>query len=458
MLKKGELIEVTIEKNIFGGEGLGRVENSALFVPEGVEGDVVEVEIISTNKSYSRGIIKKIIQPSEKREIPACLYFKECGGCDFMMVKYGEQLILKKKMVEEVISKIGRLKTDKYKLNSTVGADSVELSYYYRNKIIQPFGKVADKVISGFYKKRTHEIIDSEKCIIQSDISNEIIKKLKEITEKHSISMYNEKTGEGYLRNVMIRVNRVGDVMVVFILNSNNENKIIPVAKEILDNFSEIKSVYHSINTDKTNTLLGKKNKLLFGEKFIVETLNDVKFNISPASFFQVNIFQTKKLYDLAISYFENIKGKVILDAYSGTGTIGMLVAKEASFVYCVEENSSATADAKRAANINNILNVEFITGKMEEKIYEVTTKNKKVDGIIFDPPRSGISENILIETAKCKIPEIVYISCNPSTFARDIEILGKLGYKLEEVTPVDMFPHTHHIEIVAKIIMEDSI
>lgn len=280
---------------------------------------------------------------------------------------------------------------------------------------------------------------------------------MKEITEKHGITTYDEKSGKGLLRNVMVRVNRAGDVMVVFIINNQNEKSIIPVAKEIISEFKEIKSVYASINCDKTNTVIGKKNILILGEKFIVETLNDIKFNISPASFFQVNLFQTEKLYNKAINYFENINGKVIIDAYSGTGTIGMIVAKNAEFVYCVEENSSATTDAIRAAKFNNIENIEFITGKMEEKIYEVTNSSRLVDGIIFDPPRSGISENILNETAKSKIPEIVYISCNPSTFARDVEILKRVGYKLIEVTPVDMFPHTHHIEIVAKIILEDN-
>lgn len=458
MLKKGQLIEVKIEKNIFGGEGLGRVDSIPVFVPDSVEGDVVNAELISVNKSYARAIIKEIINSSNKREEPECIYFKECGGCDFMMVRYNEQLKLKKKMVAEVIGKIGKISTEEYLLNDTIGADKIEFSYFYRNKVIQPLGTKNKKVISGFYKKRTHEIIDSEKCIIQSDISNKIIKKMKEIAEKHRITIYNEKTGEGFLRNIMVRTNRNGDAMVVFIINSRNEKGIIDIAKEIKGSFKEIKSVYVSLNSEKTNTLLGKKNILILGEQFIVETINGIKFNISPASFFQVNLFQTEKLYNTAVNYFENIQGKIILDAYSGTGTIGMIIAEKAEFVYCVEENSSATSDAERAADYNKIKNIEFINGKMEEKIYEIINNKKRVDGIIFDPPRSGISENILIETAKYKIPEIVYISCNPSTFARDAEILKRVGYKLKEVTPVDMFPHTHHIEIVAKIILEERI
>ena len=263
------------------------------------------------------------------------------------------------------------------------------------------------------------------------------------------------RTAQGIRRGDGSLIRFDGNAAVL--INNQNEKSIIPVAKEIISEFKEIKSVYASINCDKTNTVIGKKNILILGEKFIVETLNDIKFNISPASFFQVNLFQTEKLYNKAINYFENINGKVIIDAYSGIGTIGMIVAKNAEFVYCVEENSSATKDAIRAAKFNNIENIEFITGKMEEKIYEVTNSSRLVDGIIFDPPRSGISENILNETAKSKIPEIVYISCNPSTFARDVEILKRVGYKLIEVTPVDMFPHTHHIEIVAKIILEDN-
>lgn len=456
MLSKGEEIELFIEKNVFGGEGLGRYNNIPVFVPESVEGDTLIVEVISINKNYARGLIKTIKSSSIYRIDPECVYFKDCGGCDFMMVDYQEQLKLKKKMVDEVISRIGKINSDMYKLNDTVGSDTKENSYYYRNKIIQPFGKRGKTVISGFFKKRTHEIIDSEQCLIQSEISNKIIKKLKEITETEGISIYDEKSGKGFLRNVMIRVNKCGDVMVVFIANGNNPNKVSFTVKKVTEYFPQIKSVYFSVNTDKTNTLLGKNNFLLWGEPFIVEELNGIKFNISPQSFFQVNLFQTEKLYNIAINYFENIDGKVILDAYSGTGTIGMMVSKKANYVFCIEENSSAVKDALTAAEVNGINNIEFINGKMEDKIYYVTTKNK-VDGVIFDPPRSGISENILTEVAKCKIKEIVYISCNPSTFARDIEVLTKLGYKLKEVTPVDMFPHTHHIEIVAKIILEDN-
>ncbi len=454
--KIGNVVEITIEKNIFGGEGMGHIGEMVIFVPESLQGDKVKVEIISVKKGYCRGIIKEITSPSAYRAEPVCPMFDKCGGCDFMMAAYSEQLNLKRNMVKEVIERVGKISDQSYILHSVTGAESLEESLYYRNKVIQPFAKSKGKIISGFYKKRTHDVVDNESCLIQSDLSNKIIKKLKEIVQNESITVYDEKSHSGYLRNVMVRVNKKNDAMVVLICNGSVNEKIKKAAVELSKLFKEIKSIYVSVNTKRTNVVLGSENQLILGEKFIVEELFGLKFNISPLSFFQVNLKQTEKLYSLAIGLISDIKNKIILDAYSGTGTIGMLAAQKAKYVYCVEENRHASEDGVKSSKSNGITNIEFINKKMENAIYDFENKEIKIDTIIFDPPRSGISENILNECTKWGINEIVYISCNASTFARDMYILKNSGFRLEEVYPVDMFPHTNHIEIAAKIVREE--
>lgn len=455
--KIGNIAEVNIEKNIFGGEGMGHIDDMVIFVPESLAGDSVKVEIISVKKGYCRGIIKEILTPSVHRTKPVCKMFDKCGGCDFMMADYDSQLTLKRTMVKEVIERVGKIPEESYTLHDAAGAESMEESLYYRNKVIQPFAQQKGKIISGFYKKRTHDVVDNEECLIQSDLSNKIIKKLKEIVQNESITVYDEKKHQGYLRNVMVRVNKKNEAMVVFICNGKANEKIKRVSESLVNFFNEIKSVYLSINTKRTNVVLGNENQLIFGEKFIIEELFGLKFNISPLSFFQVNLKQTEKLYSLAIGLISDISNKVILDAYSGTGTIGMLAAQRAKFVYCVEENRYASEDGVKSAKSNDITNIEFINMKMEDAIYDFESKETKIDTIIFDPPRSGISENILNECSKWGIKEIVYISCNASTFARDMFILKESGFRLAEVYPVDMFPHTNHIEIAAKIVREEN-
>lgn len=457
MYNIGDILELNIEKNVFGGEGLAYFDDGVIFVPESLEGDIVKAEVISIKKGYSRAIVKEILKPSLHRVIPPCNSFEQCGGCDFMMADYKSQLELKKNMVKEVIERIGKINNDAYNLFSVTGAPNNEESFFYRNKVIQPFAKKNEKVISGFYRKRTHDVVDNDNCLIQSELSNKIIKKLKEIVGKESISVYNEKTHKGLLRNVMVRVNKQNEVMLVFICNGKNVEKIKKAGEEISKNFSEIKSIYASINIKRTNVVLGEENLLIFGQKQITEELFGLKFNISPLSFFQVNIQQTEKLYETAINMIKNINEKIIIDAYSGTGTIGMIAAKKAKFVYCIEENSFASADGVKSAKENKITNIKFINKKMEDAIKDFEVGNMNVDAIIFDPPRSGISENILLKCVEWGIKEIAYISCNCSTFARDMFILKEHGYKLCEVHPVDMFPHTNHIEIAAKIVKEEK-
>lgn len=446
MLKKGNIIEISIEKIVFGGEGLGYYNGIPIFVPMSVPGDVLSAKIISVKKTYARALIEKILISSKDRVANNKISFEDFFGCDFAMLNYDAQLKYKIEMVNEVMQKIGGISSLKTEI---IGAENI---FNYRNKIIEPFAFKNNKIISGFYSRKSHDIFEVEENILNSKLGNFIIKKLKEILNSKKVSVYDENTGKGLIRNIMIRTNSLNEAMVVLIINSKKvSSKISEILKKLKEEIKEIKSVYVSLNSKKTNVLIGNENILICGEKNIKENIFGINFNISPDSFFQINLEQTKKLYNLALSYFDNIKNKNIIDCYSGTGTIAMLVAKYAKKVHAIEVVKSAVSDAKKTADENNIENINFINGKVEDKILELV-KNEKIDAVIFDPPRKGLEKNIIEIIDKANIKEIVYISCNPSTLARDIKLFLEKGYILEKIKSVDMFPQTSHIETVALI------
>lgn len=447
-MKKGNLIEIKIDKIIFGGEGLGYYDDLVIFVPMSVPGDVLEVEIISLKKTYGRALIKKIITSGADRVEGNRISFEDHQGCDFAMLKYDKQLKYKKLMVEDVLSSVGKIDLKNIEILDTVGAEN---QFNYRNKVIEPFARKKGKIISGFFKRRSHEVFEVEENFLQSKLSNEIITRIKELLNEAKLSVYNEKAHKGILRHIMVRTTSFGEAMVVLIIKGRVDPKIEGVLNTLFNENDKIKSAYVSINNKRTNFALGEQNIHLFGERYIKEELYGIEFNISPTSFFQVNIEQTKKLYEKAISYFDDIKNKNIVDAYSGTGTIAMILSKDANKVYAIEIVESATRAALKTSVENKIENIEFINGKAEEKLIELIESGNQIDSIIFDPPRKGVAQDILEKLSETEIKEVVYISCNPSTFARDAQILEREGYELIKVCPLDMFPNTSHIEVVGK-------
>ncbi|WP_410208231.1 23S rRNA (uracil(1939)-C(5))-methyltransferase RlmD [Fusobacterium sp.] len=448
MVNKKEIIELKIEKIVNGGEGLGYYQDFAIFVPMSVPGDILKVKIISVKKTYARGLIQEIIKPGDERvEDYSKITFEDFQGCDFGMLKYEAQLKYKKQMVEDVMKKIG--KNENIKVYDTIGS---EYPYHYRNKIIEPFAKDGEKIITGFYKRKSHEVFEVEENILNSELGNRIIDQLKVILNREKVSVYDEENHSGILRNIMVRTNSENEAMVVLIINASKvEKRYKDILMELKNKIPEIVSLYVSLNNKRTNVALGDKNIFIWGERELKEDINGIHFNISPKSFFQINPEQTRKLYRAAVEAFHDIEDKVIVDAYSGTGTIGMMLAEKAKKVYAIEVVRSATEDGKKTADENGIKNIEFINGSVEEKLLELINSGVKVDAVIFDPPRKGIDESSLIKTSETGVKEIVYISCNPSTFARDSEILKKLGYTIDSVQPVDMFPGTAHTEVVGR-------
>lgn len=449
----GEKIELNIEKIVYGGEGLGYYNDFAIFVPMSVPGDKVEIEIISKKKSYARGIITKLLESGEERIDRERVSFEDFHGCDFGMLNYNAQLKYKELLVKDVMEKIGGVKD--IEILPIVGSEKI---YNYRNKVIEPFAYGKNKeIITGMFEKRSHNVFQVKENMLSSELSNKVINKAKEILNRDkNISVYNEIQHRGILRHIMTRTNSKNEAMVVLVVNLKKVSKEVEkFLLELYNQMDEIKSVYVSLNTEKTNFALGKTMVHLFGQKTILEEIEGIKFNISPSSFFQINLDQTKKLYNIGISYFDNIEDKYIIDAFSGTGTIGMILSKKANKIYSIEIVKSAVEDGIKTSKENGINNMEFIIGDVNKEIKTLMDNGNRVDSIIFDPPRKGIEESTLRGLTSHKIEELVYISCNPSTFARDTKILLEEGYILEKVQPVDMFPQTVQIEVVGKFTLK---
>ena len=456
----GQKLEIEIEKIVFGGEGLGRIDGFAVFVPMSVPGDKLEIDIISVKKSYARGLITRIIEPSKDRiEDLSKVSFEDFDGCDFGMLKYEKQLEYKDKMLEEVLTKISGIDLENVQFGKIIGSDE---KVNYRNKTAEPFFKKDGIIQTGFYSRKSHNVFLAKENLLKSEIAKMIIDKfLQKVNSfsgiKKEFKVFNEINNTGFLKQIMVRNNEKNEVMIIVIVNKNSQyNQLSKVLEEMYDENECIKSVYISVKTDQNNVILGK-NIHLFGSQYLEEEMEGLKFKIYPNSFFQINKKQALKLYDTAIEFLNEEKNnknngkiyeKTVIDAFSGTGTIAMMLSKNIKKVIGIESVESSTLAAKLTSYENSIQNVEFVNGKVEKELPKIL-KRENIGAIVFDPPRRGIEEIALKSVIKNKIEKIVYISCNPATFARDVKILTENGYVLKKITPVDMFPQTAHIEVV---------
>lgn len=456
----GQKLEIEIEKIVFGGEGLGRVDGFTVFVPMSVPGDKLEIDIISVKKSYARGLITRIIEPSKDRiEDLSKVSFEDFDGCDFGMLKYEKQLEYKDKMLEEVLTKISGIDLENVQVGKIIGSDE---KVNYRNKTAEPFFKKDGIIQTGFYSRKSHNVFLAKESLLKSEIAKIIIDKFLQKANnfsgtKKEFKVFNEINNTGFLKQIMVRNNEKNEVMIIVIVNKNSQyNQLSKVLEEMYDENECIKSVYISVKTEQNNVILGK-NIHLFGSQYLEEEMEGLKFKIYPNSFFQINKKQALKLYDTAIEFLNEEKNnknngkiyeKTVIDAFSGTGTIAMMLSKNIKKVIGIESVESSTLAAKLTSHENSIQNVEFVNGKVEKELPKIL-KRENIGAIVFDPPRRGIEEIALKSVIKNKIEKIVYISCNPATFARDVKILTENGYVLKKITPVDMFPQTAHIEVV---------
>ncbi|QXM06463.1 23S rRNA (uracil(1939)-C(5))-methyltransferase RlmD [Crassaminicella indica] len=442
-VKKDEVYLVKIDDLGHNGEGIGKIEGFTVFADGGVPGDIVKVKITIVKKNYAIGKIIKLEKPSPDRIKPICEVANICGGCQTQHIDYQAQLRLKTNKVKANIERIGKL--ENVIVHETLGMKN---PYHYRNKAQFPVGTENNEAIIGFYKRKTHDIVDIKRCYIQKMINDKIIKIVKAYISQYKISTYDEKTGKGLIRHILTKIGfATGEIMVVFITNGRNLPHKDEIIRLLKTEIPEIKSIIQNINKQKTNRILGQECIILYGEDKIVDYIGDLKFHISPLSFFQVNPIQTKVLYEKALEYADLNGDETVFDIYCGIGTISLFLAQKAKQVYGIELVGAAIEDAKENARINGIENVDFYTGAAEEVVPKLYEKGIRADVVVVDPPRKGCDEKVLNTIVKMNPKRVVYVSCNPSTLARDLKYLDDKGYKTVEVQPVDMFPHTAHVE-----------
>ncbi|EQE29109.1 23S rRNA (uracil-5-)-methyltransferase RumA [Clostridioides difficile F480] len=435
-----------------GGVGVGKYNGITVFVEGGLIHDKVKVRINKVKKNYAVGDIVEIIEKSPFRVKRVCSdNLRDCGGCQIQDLDYNKQLEMKTNEVKQVLSRIGKL--EDVEVHDTIGMDN---PYRYRNKAQFPIQKNNGIPIIGFYKKKTHDVISTEKCVIQHEINDKIVKIIKTYIRAYKVSIYDEKTHTGLIRHLVTKIGfTTKEVMVVLVANGNKLPYLKELASVLKENIPGFKTLVVNVNQKDTNAILGRENIVIYGDGKINDYIGDLVFEISPLSFFQVNPVQTKVLYDKALEYANLNDTDTVFDIYCGIGTISLFLAQKAKKVYGIEIIDDAIKDAKINAKLNNIHNAEFYVGKAEEIVPKMYREGKTANVVVVDPPRKGCDEKVL-ETIVSMNPErIVYVSCNPSTLARDLDYLNVHGFKCVEAQPVDMFPHSTHVETVAKIIKQ---
>ena len=449
MLSKNKEYVVDIVDIGQGGVGIGKYEGFTVFVEGGLIQDKVKVRINKSKKNYAVGDIVEIIEKSPFRVDRICSDdLKDCGGCQIQELDYNKQLELKTNEVKQVISRIGKL--ENVEIHETIGMQS---PCRYRNKAQFPIQNINGSTAIGFYKKKSHDVIPTDMCVIQHDINDKIIKIIKTYIQAYNVSIYNETTHTGVLRHLVTKVGfTTNEVMVVLVANGTNLPHLNELASVLKENILGFKTLVLNVNKAKTNVILGKENKVIYGNGKINDYIGDLVFEISPLSFFQVNPVQTEVLYNKALEYAELKENDTVFDIYCGIGSISLFLAQKATKVYGIEIVEDAIKDAKINAKLNNLNNVEFYVGKAEEVVPKMYSEGKTANVVMVDPPRKGCDEKVLDTIVSMKPDRVVYVSCNPSTLARDLAYLDERGYKCVEIQPVDMFPHTMHVETVAKL------
>lgn len=462
-MQKNETAIVTIEDIGVNGEGIGKVDGYTLFIKDAIIGDVVEAKVMKAKKNYGYARLMKVITPSQYRVEPKCRFARQCGGCQIQEMSYERQLMFKQAKVYGNLERIGGFSPEL--LNDTMEQIvGMEEPFYYRNKAQFPFGTDKEgNPITGFYAGRTHDIIANTDCALGVPVNREILELVLEFMKKYQIPSYNEKIGEGLIRHVLIRFGfTTKEIMVCFVVNRERaKNEWIPHQAELIQKLCKIEgmtSITVSPNIKRTNVIMGDTYEVLWGQGTITDYIGNVKYQISPLSFYQVNPAQTEKLYGLALEYAGLQGQETVWDLYCGIGTISLFLAQKAKEVRGVEIVPQAIDDARQNAEMNGIENVEFYVGKAEEVLpeyYETYRREHpgqtaRADVIVVDPPRKGCEESLLKTMLDMEPERIVYVSCDSATLARDLKYLcGSGAYELVKWRAVDQFPMSVHVECV---------
>lgn len=446
------------------GEGVGRADGYTLFVHGALPGERVNATVTKQKKQYGYARLEKIVSPSPDRLHPPCDIFEECGGCQLQHFDYEAQLAWKRQHVIDSLTRIGKLtvaengESEGVIVRPTIGMSD---PWRYRNKAAVPIGSAGDngELVGGFYERGTHRIIDMDDCLIQHEANDEALRVVKRIARYLRMKPYDETTGTGVLRHVMVRTGAVtGEIMVVLVTNSQRLPRQPEWIELLRKELPGLKSFVQNVNERNTNVIFGDETRTIWGSDVIYDELDGIRFAISARSFYQVNPAQTIALYGKAVEYAALTGSENVIDAYCGIGTISLFLARKAGHVYGVEIVPEAIEDAKRNATLNGVENATFEAGPAEVVIPRWRKEGAKADVIVVDPPRKGCDPALLDTILKMQPERVVYVSCNPSTLARDLHVLEGGGYRTVEVTPVDMFPQSVHVESVALLVRDKTV
>lgn len=454
-MNKNDIVTVEITDIGVSGEGIGHVDGYTLFIKDAVIGDVVEAKVMKAKKNYGYARLMKVITPSEYRVEPKCAFARRCGGCQIQEMSYDRQLVFKDQKIRGNLERIGGFTKEQIEavMQPVVG---MEHPFSYRNKAQFPFGTDKEgNPITGFYAGRTHDIIANTDCALGVDQNREILEIILQYMRENKIKSYDEKTGKGLIRHALIRYGfKTKEIMVCLVVNG----KKLPKAERLIEKLIQIEgmtSITISPNTRRDNVIMGDSYEILWGQGYITDYIGNVKYQISPLSFYQVNPVQTEILYGKAIE-FAGLTGKEkVIDAYCGIGTIGMAAAGKAGSVIGVEVNRDAVRDAVTNAKRNNMKNITFYNEDAGEFMVKMAAQGETADVVFMDPPRAGSDEAFLSSLLQLSPKRVVYISCNPVTQARDLKYLTSHGYRVERCQPVDMFPWTYHIENIVALVQK---
>ncbi|SFQ40362.1 23S rRNA (uracil1939-C5)-methyltransferase [Lachnospiraceae bacterium XBB1006] len=448
-MNKNDVVTVTIEDMSHKGEGIGKVDGFPLFVKDALIGDVVEVKVIKLKHTYGYGRLMKVLSASSERVEAPCPLHKACGGCQIQAMAYAAQLSFKERLVTNNLIRIGGFSEEI--VSSMEPIVGMEEPYRYRNKAQFPVGEKEGVIKMGFYAGRTHDIMECEDCLLGAEENQQILAVIKEYMYANHVHAYDEKTGKGLVRHILIRKGfSTGQWLVCLVINGKSVPKPEVLCEALLHAVPGIVSISVSVNTSRNNTIMGESYRVLWGEPYMKEQLGDVMYRISPLSFFQVNPIQTKKLYEKVIEYAQLTGRENVWDLYCGTGSISLFLAKKAAHVHGVEIIEPAILDARENAKENGITNTEFFVGKAEDVFAEQVLSKEKlepIDVVVVDPPRKGCDEKLLQTILAMKPTRVVYVSCDSATLARDLKILCETDYRVRKWQCYDQFPHTVHVE-----------
>ena len=447
--KRGEVLSLTIDDLAFGGEGVGRADGYVVFVPGGLPGDRLRVRLVQVRTRFGRGSIEEVLEPSPQRVEAPCPYFGRCGGCRLQHVAYPAQLAFKSKQVADALERLGGLRD--VPLRPIIGAEE---TFGYRNKMEFTVTRARGALVVGLHEtERYDSVLDIERCLLQSERMNGLLAEARAFFAERGLTVYEQDTGEGLLRFLMLREGKhTGELMTNVVTSAPAVSELAPLAQRLQARDPGTTSVVMNVNPKKASVAVGVEEHLLGGRDHIREDVGGLTFRVSANSFFQTNTRQAERLFDLVVESTGLTGTETVLDLYSGTGAISLLLARRARWVYGVELAPAAVDDAGANATANRITNCTFVSGEVRFVLPALIAKGVTAEVVVADPPRAGFHPKALHALITLGARRIVYVSCNPTTLARDLGELVRGGYRLEWVQPVDMFPHTPHIEAVARL------